>query len=191
MTISGASIRDESVLEPPGGPQVCFYMFDGCVVLWAKLAAIPAKRRHRGLSALTVANSVGEVGVQRPTQVGEGRQAHRVQKMARELVVKKQNLQKRSEQLWFPELSFLLEVKGGSTAYNPKALNLAHRSVGVGGGGQQNGLAHKGACCQAGWSEFDPSRPTGWKKRTSDYCQLSYPHTCVHTQDDKINILKQ
>lgn len=83
-------------------------------------------------------------------------------------------LQTRSGLLWFPELSFLLEVKKGGTAYNPKALKSAHRKC-VWGGRQPNGLAHKGACCQAGGSGFDPSRPMWWKIKTSDHCQLSYP----------------
>lgn len=174
-----------------GGPQVCFYTFGGCVVSWAKLAAVPAKLRHRGLSALTVASSMEEVGVQRPTQVGEGGQAHRLQKMAGELVVKKQNFQTRSGLLWFPELSFLLEVKGGGTAYNPKALKSAHRKC-VGGSSAkwlstQRCLLPSRRIWVRSFKTHVVENKNQWPLPV---ILSSYPHACVHTQDDKINIKK-
>lgn len=64
--------------------------------------------------------------------------------MVGELVVKKQNFQTMSGLVWLPEFSFLVEVRGGSIGYNPKALRWANRKLEEGTGG--NGSVGRRAC---------------------------------------------
>lgn len=88
--------------------------------------------------------------------------------------VKKQNFQTRSGLLWFPELSFLLEVKGGGTAYNPKALKLAHRKWGV------SNMAAKADDLSSILQDS-----YGGKRKpvtTASYLILLSPYLCTHTR---------